>query len=146
MPIWRVLYNKIEAEKSNKVTKSVEVNTNTKIKEVRREKAGKAEMLAVDFALNTTYKPKVGSINIEGTVYYTARDLDKVTKTKGKRIMLEPEAMKEVHTAILREPVIIAINNAKNLGLPLPISFPKVKVERAKKKKKKTKKKGKKKK
>lgn len=134
MPVWRILYTAIKAEKTEKLTSSVEVNTNTKIKDVRREKVGKGEMLAVDFTLETSYTPKVGSINVSGTVYYAAPDLDKIiTEKKGKGLSLEASVMREIHLAILREPVIIAINNAKDLGLPMPISFPSVRVQTGKK-------------
>lgn len=129
MPIWRVIYKRITAEKTDKVTKSVEVNTNTKIDEVRTEKIGKGKMLAVDFTLQTLYKPKVGKLEIEGTVYYAAENLSSIMTKTGKKIKLEANVMREIHTAILREPVIISINNAKNLGLPMPISFPSVRVE-----------------
>ena len=128
MPIWRVLYTSIKAEKTEKVTKAVEVNTNTKIEDIKTEKIGAGEMLAVDFSLDTTYTPNVGKLEVKGTVYYAAEDLSKIMTKTGKKINLEAEVMREIHTAILREPVIISINNAKNLGLPMPISFPAVRV------------------
>jgi len=140
MPVWRMLYKKINAEKTEKLTAAVEVNTNTKIDDIRIEKVGKGEMLAIDFTLETKYKPNVGHLEVCGTVIYATSDMSKIMKKVGKNIKLEAKVMREIHTAILREPVIIAINNAKDLGLPMPISFPGVRVENKKKTAKKSKK------
>jgi len=131
MPILRITYNNIEGRKTEKISQAVEVSTNTHIKDIRKEKLGAGDAIAIDFKLETDYKPNIGVLSVEGTVYYVSAELEKVIKMEGTKIRLSPEVVKEIHTAILREPVIVAINTAERLGLPMPINFPMVEVSKA---------------
>lgn len=130
MPILRILLTRIAGNKNMdvEVKESVSVGTNSKINDVRKETLGDmGEVLAVDFGLDTEYDPKIGSINLEGTIYYGG-DMNKIAEGSGKKLMLKPETIKEIHQAILRVPIIVAVNTARELGLPMPIGLPRVEL------------------
>lgn len=130
MPILRILLTKIAGNKNMdvEIKESVSVGTNSRINDVRKEMLGDmGEVLAVDFGLDTEYDPKIGSINLEGVIYYGG-DMSKIADGSGKKLALKPETIKEIHQAILRVPIIVAVNTARELGLPMPIGLPRVEL------------------
>ena len=104
------------------------VSINSRVDEVSIEEAGRQKFVVAKWGLDTDYKPKIGKLMVEGKVWL-AGDPDKITKKEGGRLDLTPEQGKEVHQMILRMPLIVSINMARELGLPLPINFPMVDIE-----------------
>ena len=136
MPILRVFLTKIDATRDleAEVEATVNVSTNSSMSDVKVEKAGNAEMIQITFKLTTLYEPDIGKIDLEGVMYYGGEPLKEiVSDPKAKKLALLPEKAKEIHQAILRIPIVVSVNIARELNLPMPINFPKVElVEKAK--------------
>lgn len=131
MPILRILLTKIEGKRNIDVTvkDSVSVGTNSRIDEVRKEtiEGVTGEVLAIDFGLDTEYDPDIGRVSLAGTIYYGG-EMNKIAEGTGKKVTLKPETIKDVHQAILRVPIMVAINTARELSLPMPINLPRVEL------------------
>lgn len=130
MSIVRMFVTKITGNRNIDVDikEGVSVSSNTKVVNVKKEKAGNAEFLSVDYALEIGYEPDIGSIKIEG-VMHLAGKIEDMIESKKKQITLKPEAYRDAHQAILRIPILISINIARELGLPMPISLPRVEIK-----------------
>jgi|GEM_PF-6089107 len=131
MAITRLLLTKVEA-KVNEEEKlsggSVSVSTNSRVGPVVFEEIGGQKVLSMKWGLDVEYAPSVGKIVVEGKVYISG-DIDKVTVKNGNTTVLVPDEARQVHQAILRLPLIVAINLAREVALPLPMNFPTVEVE-----------------
>lgn len=130
MPILRILLTKIEGKKKLDVTvkESISVGTNSRIDEVRKENLeGFGEVLAINFGLDTEYEPDIGRVSLEGVIYYGG-EMSKIAEISAKKLVLKDQTLKDIHQAILRIPIIVSVNTARELGLPMPISLPHVEV------------------
>lgn len=131
MAIARIVLTKVEGKVSEEVKPqegSIAVATNSRVDSVELQDIGKQKVVVVSWGLDTEYKPKIGKIVIEGKMYLTG-DVDKLVKKTGGTLALAQGEGKEVHQAVLRMPLIVSINIARELGLPLPLNFPIVKFE-----------------
>lgn len=133
MTVTNFRITKIQAEKSPAAPKDVEnvtVNSNFLILSMQKKKDSEyGEYLQVNFNFNIGYKPALGMINMEGYLWFTDKDLDKIAVEKDGKIKVENEAMKEISTMILRDCLLEAVDITRKLRLPLPISLPKVDVK-----------------
>ena len=136
MPILRVFLTKVDATRDldAEVEETVNVSTNSSMSGIKIEKAGNADVVRVSFKLSTIYEPNIGRIDLEGVMYYGGEPLkDILSDPKAKKLALLPDKAKEIHQAILRIPIVVSVNIARELNLPMPINFPKVElVEKAK--------------
>jgi hypothetical protein len=129
MAIARIVVTRVEGKvfEDAKAEGGLSVATNSTVDSVEIEEIGKQKIVVAKWGLETEYKPKIGKIEVEGKIYLTG-DADKITKKEGGKLILAPEQGKEVHQAVLRMPLIVCINLARELGLPLPINFPTVEL------------------
>ncbi len=131
MPIVRILLTKIEGKKKLDVVvkESVSVGTNSRIDEIKKENLeGIGEVLAINFGLDTEYEPDIGRISLEGVIYYGG-EMSKIAEITSKKLVLKDQTLQDIHQAILRIPIIVSVNTARELGLPMPISLPRVEVK-----------------
>jgi hypothetical protein len=122
--------NRIEGTRTDEDAKSVDVKSNFAILSVKKDKNPTiGEFLDVNFKFEVGYEPNLGSMKIEGRLWYQEKDLNKViTETKGK-IKLEPEVVKELTTSIVRESLLEIVELSKKLRLPVPIRLPQVNMK-----------------
>lgn len=131
MAVARLVLTKIEG-KFNEGEKfesggKLSVSTNSRVDPVEIEEIGKQKVATVKWGLDIEYSPAIGKIVIEGKVY-VAGDVSKVTEKSGSRISLVAEEARQVHQTILRMPLVVAVNVARELNMPLPMNFPVVEV------------------
>lgn len=127
MPIARILITKIDAKRNLGMEVkdgNVNVATNSRVNEVSKE----GDTIKIDFGLETSYKPKIGSVDVEGIMYYTGKFDQILVDPKAKEPVLLPEVTREIHQAILRVPILTAISAAREVGLPVPINLPTVEL------------------
>lgn len=149
MPVWRVSINEVNAERSEKSVQGITVEVKPYLGKASIEKAGNTELVKVEYQLTAKYQPDVGSIEVGGDMFFMGLDTDEDLK-KGR--IVNTEVIRQGYSRIFVEPMVVAIDLAKELKLPLPVRMPEVNVRKPdvsgkeKKNKKKGKKKGKKKK
>ncbi len=127
MPIARIIITKIDGKRNLGVEVkdgNVNVATNSKVNDVSKE----GDLIKIEFGLETSYKPKIGTLDIEGLMYYSGKFEDILVDPKAKEPVLTPDVAREVHQAILRVPLLTAISSARELGLPAPINLPTVEL------------------
>ncbi len=105
------------------VKENIEVKSNFKIKDIKKD--GK-DLLVVNFSFDVAYKPNVGDIELEGRLWYRSNELDKIAEEKDDGFVLQPDTIKEVSTAILRESMLESSFIARKLKLPVPIRLPEI--------------------
>ena len=132
MPIWRVTIEDVKANRAEKVPTGMTVEVKPKLGKAVTEKAGDLQLIKVGYNLSANYEPKVGGIEVAGSIYFIGLDPKKAIKD-GK--LKEAEAARQAYQRIFVEPMVVAIGLAKELLLPLPIRMPEVKIEPAEKKK-----------
>ncbi len=142
MPVVDLRFTKLEAKrevapKSPKFEKGIKINNNSKIKKITKKKLpGLGEAVVVDFEYNTKYEPKIGSINVEGSLIFHEKDMSEHVTTEKGKVMLKGMAYVEVQNSILGASSIQALMLAKELRLPPPIQLPAVIAEESGKSKK----------
>ncbi len=127
MPVWRVAITKVEAKRKDKLPEKVTVEVKPAILKAQVEEAGTAKLVRVDYRLRVDYQPDVGHIEIGGAMYLIGMDAEKVVENNN---LTDPEAVRMVYQRMFLEPMVMAINIAKELLLPLPVRMPEVKVEK----------------
>lgn len=133
MPVWRVTINNVRAERGSATSEGMTVEVKPSLKKAEIEKAGKAELIKVEYVLRAEYRPSVGSIEVGGHIYFVGLDANKVM---GSGTIKDPEIIRQAYQRIFVEPMVIAIGLAKDLALPLPVRMPEVTVEAPEKKSK----------
>jgi hypothetical protein len=128
MPIWRATIDSVKAERSKDVPQGMTVEVKPALLKAEVEKAGNSKLVKVDYRLLASYEPKVGMIEIGGSLYFIGVDADKVLKD-GK--ITDIEMIRQAYQRIFLEPTVVAISLAKELMLPLPVKMPEVRVEEA---------------
>jgi hypothetical protein len=130
MTIVNVKISKINGARGDKKAKNVTANANSTITSISREKDKSiGEYLLVNFKYDIKYEPDIGSLSLEGSLWYLHPNLkDMVSEAKDK-ITLRKEAIEEISTAIVRDSLLESIEIARRLQLPPPIQLPKVEVK-----------------
>ncbi len=140
MTIVKINLHKVSAErKLGAKAGQIKINNNVSIKnleDLQFKIPGKAG-LKFTFAFNCKYEPDLGSIDVEGQVFYTD-DEAKVKKVKDdweKEKKIPVKIMEKVVNASLHKGNIQAIKISEEVGLPSPLPLPKMKsVEKPAKK------------
>lgn len=127
MPI-QVVYKKIIAEKDPQiVAPDKKISVNSQIGKMRKMNLGSMPALAVEFSLMAEYAPKVGKIEVIGDLILFTDNLEETyTENENGEIDLSPLAKKDVHQAILNDPLMLSISMARELKLPSPHQMPRV--------------------
>lgn len=122
--------DKIEGMRTGEEAKSVEVTSNFAIISVKKENSPSiGDVLNVAYRFEVSYKPKIGIMKLEGTMLYGDKDLDKMVTEKEDKVRLEPELVKSITTAIVRESLLEILELSKKLRLPVPIKLPSVEMK-----------------
>jgi tRNA(His) 5'-end guanylyltransferase len=87
------------------------------------------DFLNVTFWFEVGYKPNVGKVRLEGTLWYSDPEMDKLFSEKGEKVKMEPELVRSITTAIVRESLLEVIEISKKLRLPVPIKLPAVEMK-----------------
>jgi len=133
MTVANLRLNKIVAERNDKKVSDIEIKANSTIVSMRREKDKRVgEYLLVKFKYLVSYEPGVGSIHLEGTLWYTHEDLDKQVKEEKNQIELKGDAVREITNTIIQESVIEALDVSRKIVLPPPLQLPTVNVKQDK--------------
>lgn len=130
MPIVNYRLNKISGERKDKPIKSLEIKANSTIVSLKKESDKRVgDYLLVNFKYDVEYKPDVGKLSMEGSLWYRHPKLDDMVKDEGGKIELKNEAVKEISTAIIQESLLESIELSRKIQLPPPMQLPKVDVK-----------------
>ncbi|MFH1682740.1 MAG: hypothetical protein ABIA37_03000 [Candidatus Woesearchaeota archaeon] len=131
MPILKIDLYKVNVERKLDVGKvSVNINNNISIKDVlptKLDRDGK-KGLKFNFAFDCKYEPDIGSIAIEGQVFFVeeAKLIKEVQDSWKKNKRIPTEVMEQVLNVALHKGNIQAIKAAEEVGLPSPLPMPTV--------------------
>lgn len=126
MPVWRVTINNVRAKRTPGKAEGITVEVKPALKEAKVEKAGKADLIKVEYGLKANYKPGVGSIDVGGHIFFIGLDPKEVMEDD--RIS-DPEIVRQAYQRIFVEPMVAAIDLAKEMKLPLPVRMPEVSIK-----------------
>ena len=135
MGIVGVNFIKLGAERSVKNSGQLRLNSNVHVKSVEKHEltvgGKKQQTLQFNFNFTVKYEPKAGNINLQGFLTYVDSN-EKITELakqwkKGKK--LPEEVMIPVMNSILTKSNIMAILLTREINLPSPVQFPKVKAK-----------------
>lgn len=130
MAIANFRIKKISGEKKEidgKDLTKVDVSSNFVIVSAARKKdKDLGNYLYVTFRFDVAYKPDLGKVSLEGSLWYLSKDLDRLAVEKEGKLTVKSEAAQEISTTILRDSLLEAIDVTRKLRLPTPLSLPKV--------------------
>jgi hypothetical protein len=130
MPTINYRVDRIEGARTGDEANSVEIKSNFAILSVKQEKNPSiGDMLNIAFRFEVDYEPNLGKMKIEGSLWYTDKDLSKLVSEKDGKVKMEPELVKAVTTSIVRESLLEVIDLSKKLRLPVPIKLPSVEMK-----------------
>ncbi len=133
MPVINFRISKINAEKNEMESRDIEnvdVSSNFSITNMGKKKdKDVGEYLRVNFNFSVSYAPNLGEIKMDGFLWYSDKNIDKIAVEKDGKIEVKPEVVEELSTAILRDSLIEAIDVSRKLRLPVPVKLPKVTVK-----------------
>lgn len=136
MPVINFQITKVEAIRKNfdEEVKKVDVKSNFTISSVKKGKDSRiGDYLDVKFKFDVKYSPDIGSILVEGMLWYYSKDLkSEILEEKKGRIALKADAGSEISNAVLQGSLIEAIILAKKVHLPIPIKLPSVDLKQGK--------------
>lgn len=135
MPIVNFRIRKIEAKKEGELEKKggVNVKSNFTISSIKRTHDKKVgDYLLVNFKFDVGYEPNLGSIILEGELWYQSKELNKIVNEKDDKIFVKGEASNEISTTILQNSILESIEIARKIRLPVPIKLPKVEMKQEK--------------
>ncbi len=129
MPTINYRIEKIEGKSTGEEAERVDVKSNFAILSIKKDNSPVVgDFIRVNFRFEIGYKPDLGSMKIEGNVWYRGDNLDKLVTEKKGKIRLDPEVVKEVTTSIVRDSLLEMVDLSKKLRLPAPVRLPNVDV------------------
>ncbi|HHQ45282.1 MAG TPA: hypothetical protein ENN13_03990 [Candidatus Altiarchaeales archaeon] len=121
---------KIACEKSGKRAKSIEVNAASNIDSMKKEHDPRiGDYIAVNFKYDVKYEPDVGSISLEGSLWYYAKNFDEMVSEEKDKIELKKDAVVEITNALVQDCLLEALDLSRKIQLPPPLKLPKVDVK-----------------
>jgi hypothetical protein len=133
MPVINFRINKVNAEKNELDSRdidNVDVSSNFSILSIGRKKDKDiGEYLRVNFKFFVSYTPNLGEIKMDGFLWYSDKNIDKIATEKNGKMEIKPEVVEEISTAILRDSLLEALDMSRKLRLPIPVKLPKVTVK-----------------
>jgi len=135
-------YSKITAERTGNPA-NTEINTVPRITDVKDSKiegfgAG-MDVVSMQFVFESTYKPKVGMISIEGVLLYKPKDAkekEEIMKAWKKDKKLPALVHIEAVNHLFRKVSLQALHLAELMQLPPVVNLPRLKMEPVSEKKK----------
>lgn len=130
-----IVYKKIIAERDPVVSaKKRSISVNSQIQKVSEIKLGDTQGLDVEFSLVANYSPNMGKIEIVGDILIFSPKLEEMyDKNENGEITLKPLTQRDVHQAILNDPLMLAISLAREVKLPSPHQLPKIEYQEQRK-------------
>lgn len=135
MAILGLNYTKITAERTGS-SANTEINTMPRIVEIKETKiegiGSGLDVLAMDFVFESTFKPKVGVLNLSGVLLYRPSDSkhrEEIMKFWKKEKQLPPIIQMEVINHLFRKVALQALHLADLMQLPPIINMPRIRVE-----------------
>ncbi len=125
MPIWRVFFKEISATRGETPGGPLKIEVKPSVGSARVEGPENAKMGRVEYALEATYGEGFAKIRVAGDMLIIGRDVEKISNGR----IADPELLRAVLQRIFVEPLAVAVYLAKELGLPMPIRVPQVRVE-----------------
>ncbi len=133
MPIANYRIKKVIGERKDLDTKemtNVDVSSNFTILSVdKKTDSDIGDYLHVNFHFAVTYKPDLGKVEMDGLLWYTDKNLDKIAWEKNGRMEIQADALKDISSTILRDTLLEAVDITRKLKLPVPLAMPKVTVK-----------------
>ena len=127
MSIIGINFTNIEA-KSEKLKNvgNINIDSSPKLTYIDKKDAffGIKDTLLIGFNFTTTYKPKVGSIKINGEIVYQSENYKKILEKWKKDKKIEGEPAIEILNAIFKKCLVKAIELSVELRLPSPVELP----------------------
>ena len=131
MPVLGIRMNKIEAIRNEEITPEgpVRIAPSQKIAGIKENQingiSGKVKVVEIDFEFNTNYDPAVGEIKLSGTVIYqgTENVRKEIIKTWKDSKKISKSVEREIVTSLTSRAFLVAINCAREIGIPSPMSF-----------------------
>jgi hypothetical protein len=132
MPIVGFNFNKIIAEKNNKIIGKVDIKNNLSIKSIEQEKIAlekSEEILKFNFEYVISYEPSIGKIAINGNVLYMAesKKIKEILNEWKKEKKLSKELAPKILNTILAKCNIKALTLSQEVSLPPHLKMPFVK-------------------
>ena len=134
MTIVKINLHKVKAERNlDNKNGQIKINNNVSIKNVEDMSfsADGKKGLKFTFAFNCVYEPDVGSIEVEGQVFYVDEEKNisqiKANWAAGKQVSME--VRESIVNAALHKGNIQAIKISEEVSLPSPLPLPKVKSQ-----------------
>ncbi len=130
MTVMNIKLNKLSGERRDKKVKTIQVKANSTILSVKRtvdKRVG--DYLLVNFKYNVDYAPDIGSVQLEGHLWYQHPKLDSVYSEEGDKVELKNEAIKEISNSVIQESIVEALEMSRKLQLPAPLQLPTVSVK-----------------
>ncbi len=132
MPVIGFNIDKIDAEKISKISGKVEIKNNLGITGVEQEKLalGKSEeVLKFNFEYLITYEPKVGKLEMKGSVLYMEdpKKIKELLSSWEKDKKIPNNVMPAIFNTILAKCNVKALNLSQEINLPPHIRLPIVK-------------------
>lgn len=126
---------KINVEKIEEIKGQIAVNNDIRLKAVEKTNLGfsvKDIGIEIRFSFSSIFKPKVGSVEMEGKILLLESEQNAkiIMDGWGKNKRLPPVVMQAVFTTIIRKCSIQALMLTDELGLPSPVRLPKIKVSK----------------
>lgn len=131
MPVLGIRMNKLEASRNPTVVPEgpIRIAPSQRILDIKENQinsvSGKAKIIEIDFEFNVIYDPPVGDIRLNGTVIYQATEdiRKKIIKTWKDKKRIAPEVEKEIIANLTSRAFLIAMNCAREIGVPSPMPF-----------------------
>ncbi len=116
----------IDVKKSYSGT--INVNSVPSIEKLEEKKLPNTkDIVEVTFSFKSSYEPKIGEVEIKGTVLYHEDDIKKVLSDWKNNKKLNEKMAVEVLNTIFRKCLSESVGLADKIGLPPPLRFPEVK-------------------
>lgn len=134
MNILNITINKVNAEKLGVAKGQINVTSNIKTDKIEKTNIGvddSKQTIKVTFTYNTTFKPDLGSIELQGSVLVlvTKEEAEKVLDNWDKNKKMEQNFASVVLNAAMKRSSLQSIFISRELDLPSPIPLPSVKAK-----------------
>lgn len=134
MGIIGLTYDKITTERTEISNKKVNINTTSSIKNIEKSELNafnsKVKALNIKFELKSKFKPKIGFIDIEGTVIYTAENIEEIMKQWKKNKTVPDENRVELTNYIFRNALPKALLLTDIMQLPPVLDIPQARLKK----------------
>lgn len=129
-------FTKISAGKDMGAKGQISINNNITIGNIEKANigiSGGKSAVKITFKFITSYNPKIGTIELEGStvVMLEEKQIERVLAGWKENKSLPPESAASILNYMLEKCNIQSLILAKDIGLPSPIRLPRVEVNKA---------------